>query len=170
MKRIGILVCCTVILFVALPGCGPGEKAAKPALQKPAKVEVKPAGEAALTTITLTPEAEQRLGIKTEEAVYRDVRSYYSVAGEVIVPPGQVFVINAPVAGSATLSEKGIPAVGSRMAAGQILFRIKPLLPVERDLRVNAEANISAAETRVAAAKERAERAASAPGKTPMKP
>ena len=160
MKQIGILVCCTVILSVALPGCESGKKAPTSESPKPAKIEVKPAGESALTTITLTPEAEQRLGIKTAEAVYHDVRSYYSVAGEVIIPPGQVFAINAPVAGSATLSEGVLPDIGSRVTAGQVLFRIKPLLPVERDLRVNAEANVAAATTRVEAAKERAERAA----------
>lgn len=160
MKRIGILIYCMVILSVTLHGCASGKKAPKSESQKPAKIEVKPVGEAALTTIILTPEAEQRLGINTAETIYRDARSYYSVAGEIIVPPGQVFAINAPVAGSATLSEGGPPDIGSQITAGQILFRIKPLLPVERDLRVNAEANVTAAETRVEAAKERAERAA----------
>jgi cobalt-zinc-cadmium efflux system membrane fusion protein len=160
MKRIEILVCCTVILSIGLTGCGSGKKPPASESQKPAKIEVKPAGEATLTTITLTPEAEQRLGIKTSEAVYRDVLGYYSAAGEVILPPGQVFTINAPVAGSATLSEGGLPDIGSRVMAGQVLFRIKPLLPVERDLKVNAEANFAAATTRVEAAKERSERAA----------
>jgi cobalt-zinc-cadmium efflux system membrane fusion protein len=159
MRRIGILVCCTFILSVALTGCDSGKEEPKSEPQKPSKIEVKPAGEASLTTITLTPAAELRLGVKTAEAVYGKVQSYYSVAGEVIVPPGQVFVINAPVAGSVTLSEAGLPDIGSRVKTGQILFRIKPLLPVERDLRVNAEANFTAATTRVEAAKERAERA-----------
>jgi len=143
-----------------LAGCESGDNVPKSESQKPAKIEVKPVGEASLATITLTPEAEQRLGITTVEAAYGNVQRYFTVAGEVIVPPGQLFVINAPVAGSATLSEAVFPGIGSRVNAGQVLFRIQPLLPVERDLRVNAEANVAAAVTRVEAAKERAERAA----------
>lgn len=160
MKRIGILLCCLVILSATLSGCGSGEKSSRPEFQKPSTIEVKPAGEATLTTITLTPEAEQRLGIETAEAAYIAVRSYYSVAGEVIVPPGEAITVNAPVAGSAAQEGEKLPAIGTRLAAGQVLFRIVPLLPVERDLRVNAEANVAAAVTRLNAAKERAERAA----------
>ncbi len=160
MKRIGMFVCCTIIVFVAFQACNTGKNAPKPKAKEPAKVESRPAGEATLTTIKLTPEAEQRLGIKTAEAAYRNARSFYSVAGEVIVPPGQVFVIDAPVAGSIALGDEGLPKIGNRVKAGQILFRIVPLLPVERDLRIKAEADIAAAATRVEAAKARAERAA----------
>lgn len=160
MKRIGILVCCTVMVFAALQACDTGKNAPKSKAKEPAKVESKLVGEAALTTIKLTPEAEQRLGIKTAEATYQGARSFYSVSGEVIIPPGQVFAIDAPVAGSVTLADGGLPRIGSRVKAGQSLFRITPLLPVERDLRIKAEADVAAASTRVEAAKARAERAA----------
>ncbi len=161
MKRIGILVCCsTIIMFVAMQGCDSGKNTPKSKAKEPAKVESKLVGEAALTTIKLTPEAEQRLGIKMAEAAYHDARSFYSVAGEVIIPPGQVFAIDAPVAGSVTLAEGGLPKIGSRVKAGQSLFQIVPLLPVERDLRIKAEADVDAAATRVDAAKTRAGRAA----------
>jgi len=160
MKRIGMLVFSTVILFVTFQGCGTGENAPKAKAEEPAKVEGKVVGEAALTTIKLVPEAEQRLGIKTAEAAYRDTRSFYPVAGEVIVPPGQVFVIDAPVAGSIALGDGGLPRIGGRVKAGQILFRIVPLLPVERDLRIKGEADVATAATRLEAAKARAERAA----------
>jgi cobalt-zinc-cadmium efflux system membrane fusion protein len=160
MKGTRILACCAAVAVLASAGCGNGNKDAKPKAEAPARVESKPAGETALAIITLKPEAVDRLGIETATAAYKTARGYYSVAGEVVVPPGQVLAVNAPVAGSIALVDGKLPHAGSRLKKGQNLFMIAPLLPVERDLLLNAKADVDAADTRLEAAKARAERAA----------
>ena len=161
MRTKGIMVCCTAVAIMVTQGCGgDGASAVMSKAEAPAKVETKPVGEAALTRITLTPEAEQRLGIVTVETANKAARRFYTVAGEVALPPGQALVVSSPVSGSVTMADGGLPAAGSRVSEGQILFRITPLLPIQRDLRVNADTEVAAALTRLEAAKARAGRAA----------
>src|SRR5215831_2398169 len=54
----------------------------------PAKVS-KTAKEDDLGTVTLTPEAEKRLGIETADVEEKRVEGARSYAGDVIVPPGR---------------------------------------------------------------------------------
>ncbi len=142
--------------LAGLCGCGgtPG-KIEKPASSPPAKVRA----EADLTTITLTPQAEQRLGIETVEMAYKPSGRTRSFAGEVVVPPGQALTVSAPVAGTVSPAEESLPAAGARLVRGGPLFRLLPLLPLERHLRVGVEAEVAAATTRLEAAQARAARA-----------
>lgn len=145
--------------WLALTACGGSNAGAgKPTKVNPAKVDTRRVGESELTTIQLTEKAHARLGIQTLPIDYRPAPESYTVAGEVIVPPGQTVQVAAPVAGSLK-SEEGLPPVGSQISDGQTLFRIDPLLSVARNLRPDAEAELEAAEARLEAAETRSARA-----------
>ena len=159
MRRRILLICCMATGLTALHGCG-GDSSETAKAEKPAKVEKKLVGEAALSTLSLTPEAVNRLGIKTVEAAYGVANKYYSAAGQIVVPPGQDLQVEAPIAGSVSLTADGLPKAGQSIEKGRKIFEITPLLPVERDLKVNAEAEVEAAVTRVDVARAKAERAA----------
>ena len=73
-------------------------------------------------------------------------------------PPNQLFVVSAPVAGM-LLAKGPLPQPGEQVQNGQPLFAIKPLLTAPRDLKVNAESELQAAQTRLEAAKKRTSRA-----------
>jgi membrane fusion protein, heavy metal efflux system len=140
-------------------GCsGSGRTTSPPAAAPPAKVQNGGVKEADLATITLTPQAEQRLGLETAPASLGRVARRRTFAGEVVLPPSRLQTIASPVAG--TLLPAGIaPAVGLRVEKGQVLFRILPLVAAQRDLRVTAENELTAAKTRLETARLRQARA-----------
>ncbi len=74
-----------VVLMLAAAACQRGPEAPAPKPAPPAAV-AHPRTEAELTTITLTPEAVQRLGIQTSAAVTERVAATRTLAGEVVVP------------------------------------------------------------------------------------
>jgi RND family efflux transporter MFP subunit len=114
--------------------------------------------EADLATITLTPQAEQRLGIQTVPVTVGRMARSRTLAGEVVVPPDRSQLVLSPVAG--TLAAEGtLPPAGSFVSKGQMLFRVLPLVPAQRDLRVTAEAELAAASSRLEAARLRHARA-----------
>lgn len=152
---------CAIVSAIAgcfLLGCGDSEAGAAAPKIAPAKVESHKVGEVDLVSLILTAKAVERLGIETEAIATGTAPTFYEVAGEVVVPPDQLFIVSAPVSG--TLLAKGsMPRPGEQIQNGQPLFAIKPLLAVPRDLKVNAEAELQAAQTRQGAAKERTARA-----------
>jgi RND family efflux transporter MFP subunit len=148
-----------VSLVAVLPVLGCGQKEQKTAA--PAKVEgAKPEGQ--LATVTLTPEAEQRLGLAFAPAERKSVPHVRSVGGIVEAPPGRSLPISAPLAGTVIAPESGaIPAAGARVARGQVLFRLAPLPPADRELQLDkAREEVETATARLKAAREAAERAA----------
>ena len=123
----------------------------------PVKVDNGGVKEADLATITLSPKAEERLGIQTATIEYGPALRSETLAGEVVIPPGQSLTVTAPVAGSVDPAGRLVP--GTNVAKGQALFRLLPLVPAQRDLKVSAEAELASARTRFEAAKLRASRA-----------
>ena len=144
---------CLVIVLAAV-GCNRSAPTAGNA--SPAKVQA-PVKEAELTTITLTPEAEKRLGIETAAVAVQNVPRTRSIGGEVIVIPGASVKVAAPVAG--TLQADGIPTPGTLLRRGQRVFRLIALSPAERDASIDAEREVDDAQARVDAAARRAARA-----------
>ena len=137
----GPLLCSTLVLS----GCGSGvPKGSTP----PAKV-ANPVKEADLTTVTLTPEAEKRLGIETAVLELRDLGARRQTAGDVVAPPGRVVPLTAATAGRVEWPAQGAPAAGARVKAGQTLIRLTPLATPPRDLRVTYEADAKAAAARL---------------------
>ena len=110
-----------------LTGCGKEEK---PKAVSPSEVK-NPVKESELTTVTITSEAEKRLGIKTVAIKTDNVQATREVGGEIQAVPGQAVTIVAPVQG--TLRGGAGLTAGQRVRQGQTLFQLVPL-PAERDL------------------------------------
>ncbi len=129
---------CLSFILVIVSGCGSqSSTTAKPTA--PAKVELVP-HESELATITLTPEAESRLGISTVASELRRVQQHRTFGGEVIVPSGRSIVVAAPVSGVVTTSiNSPIPTPGTRIKTGDTVLSLTPILSPERDVPTPAE-------------------------------
>ena len=121
----------------------------------PAKATVRP-GETALSTVTLTPEAEKRLGLEIATVEKRAMPEVIGVPGEVVVPTGGSVILAAPF--SATVSATNLPAVGAMVQRGQTLLQLAPFAPPDRDLRAQAEKSVSIASAQLATLRTRVER------------
>lgn len=143
-----------LLLVMAAAGCS---KSSPPANQAPpAKVNA-PVKESELATITLSPEAEKRLGIETAVVAVQNIPKMRAVGGEVIVIPGASVKVAAPVPG--TLQAEAVPAPGALLRRGQRIFRLIALAPAERDASIDAERETDDATSRVDAATKKAARA-----------
>jgi len=149
------LILVHILVFVSVLSVACGRQQAAPAATPAAKV-ANPITEAALATVTLTPEAEKRLALTVAPVERRTVPSGRLVAGEVIVPPGGAIDVTAPVAG--TLGGQTVVA-GRTVRQGEALFRLTPLLTGGGDLRITTERDVAAARAALEAAQRRAERA-----------
>lgn len=96
--------------------------------------------EGKLNRITLTAQAEQRLGIQLASVSLTEVQRRRNVGGEVILPPGRTIGVSAPIAGTLSNPIDGtVPLPGSRLEAGQAIFTFLPLLSAERDVLTPSE-------------------------------
>ena len=148
-----------VMLLLSASACTTQKAAEAEKAAPPAKVEngVK---EGDLAKVTLTPEAEARLGIAIAPVDYTSVTRTRTFGGEVLLPPDSVMIVSAPVAGTLYAASSGnAPAAGMMVKKGQSLFRLLPMVPPERDSRTQAEKELTDAQTRFDAAKIRLERA-----------
>lgn len=140
-----------VVFAVALPACRPQAPAA--AKTPPAKVG-SIAHEDQLNTLTLTPEAERRLGIETAPIEIQPVERVRSYGAEVALPIGATIVVSAPVGGTLQApSAAGAPQVGEMVERKQPVFLLLPLLSPERSVLTPAE-RIRFAEARAAVAQQ----------------
>jgi RND family efflux transporter MFP subunit len=142
-------------LALATAGCRSAAEA--PKAPPAATVENAPK-ESDLATVTLTPEAEQRLGIELGVAEITSVTRTRTIAGEVVLPPDSRMTVAAPVAGTLLAAGSGLE-VGSFVRKGQTVFRLQPYVAPERDLETRLEQEIATAETRVEGARTRLARA-----------
>ncbi len=145
-----------IVSLATLSGCSKPHAAESQKSAPAAKVE-NAVKESELATIKLSPQAEQRLGITTAPVTVERVAQTRDFAGEITLPPDRVTSVAAPVNG--TLANSAPLAIGMFVRKGQPLFRLTPFLAPERDLRVQIEREITAAATRVEAARVRFNRA-----------
>lgn len=138
-------------------GCSKPQAAEVSKSVPPAKVE-NAVKETELATIKLTVQAEQRLGIETAAAAIQSVAETRRFAGEIVLPPDRTTSVAAPMGGTLDNSPSA-PVVGFFVRKGQILFRLTPFLSPERDVRLQLERDITAAQTKVEAARVRLNRA-----------
>ncbi|MCX6607010.1 MAG: efflux RND transporter periplasmic adaptor subunit [Acidobacteria bacterium] len=151
---------CLWPLLAILAGCAaPSPKSTAEKPMPPAKIEGKKGTEADLASLVLTPEAEQRLGIKTAAVVVGAAPEYKDFAADLMLPVGRSLPVVAPVSGTLLAGPGPSLAVGSMVQSGQLLYSVSPLLPLPRDLRVTAEADLEQAKTRVDTANLRLARA-----------
>jgi cobalt-zinc-cadmium efflux system membrane fusion protein len=132
------------------------DSSAPAALPPPAKVDAAVA-ETALTTLTLTSEAQKRLGIETARVEHRTIARNRTLGGEIVPAGGTQITVTAPVAGTLG-GEAQVPAVGSDLTKGQTVLSLIPLAPAERDVRIEAERAAAEAAGRQELASKRAER------------
>ncbi len=121
-------VCLGILLLLA--ACRPAPS--PPQAAKPAAVVAK---DGDLLTVTLTPEAEQRLGIQTAALELRKTSASRLLPGEAVVPPGRELTVSAALAG--TLGGAP-PRPGTRVTKGQTIFLLTPLLAAESRASITA--------------------------------
>lgn len=146
-------LCLGVALFAAACGAKPSD-AAKTA---PAKVD-NPEKETDLATITLTAEAEKRLGIEYADTAFTNVARSLTISGEIVPTADAIAQVSSPMAGTLVPGDSGT-AIGTPVRKGQAVFRLQPYLAPERGLVTQLERDVESAETRIAAAKVRLARA-----------
>lgn len=147
-----------VLLMVPIGACK-SKKSPEPKLPAPAKVE-NAIKEGELSTVRLTSEAEQRLGIATAPVEYRELPQLLTLSGETMIPPGGSIIVTAPISGTLESARQGdFPVVGLAVGKGEPLFRVSPYLAPERDLGVQLERDSESLTERVAAARLRRQRA-----------
>ena len=123
----------------------------RPASKPPAAAPTPPAAvslkEAELLVITLTPEAEERLGIRLASAERRAVPLVRTYGGEVTVPAGHALTVPAPLSGTVKAPQGGPPRAGQPVKKDQAIFLFTPLLTP--DARANLAASLVDAEGQV---------------------
>ena len=145
---------CLPLLMAA---CGGQEPAAPATTTPPAKV-ASGVTEASLTTVTLTAEAAGRLGIETATVEQRGVTRTRTLGGDVLPAGGAQSTVTAPFAGTLEATD-GPSGIGTTVKKGTTIFRLVPLAPAERDVRIEAERTVNEATGRHTLAAQRVERA-----------
>lgn len=126
---------------IVLASCGQKapDAGAKPAGPPPATLSGK-VREEDLLTVTLTPEAEARLGVVTDRVKRAKVERSAVYAAEVVVKDGRSASVFAPFTGVIGKPERGeAPAAGAQVKRGDVLFRIDPIIAPERSVLTAAE-------------------------------
>ncbi|MHC4269266.1 MAG: efflux RND transporter periplasmic adaptor subunit [Planctomycetota bacterium] len=142
-QKLSVFLKCSVrflllSLLIVISACSKNEQH-KQKSDTPVKVSnvVK---ESELTTVTLTPEAEQRLGIETSMIEYRDIQNTLRLGGEIISQPGHELKITAPMSGTVFgVNSDVLPKSGTQVKNGQPILNLLLLTP-EKDLAGAREA------------------------------
>jgi RND family efflux transporter MFP subunit len=114
--------------------------------------------EAEIARVTLTPAAEERLGIAVRPAERHAFSRTRTVGGDILPSSGRSILVVAPIAGR--LGSAGAELrVGQLVKRGDPLLRLTPVATIDRDLRANADRSQSIAEARLTAMDARLARA-----------
>ncbi len=149
------LVVLAVMGTLAVAGCERPASSTKQKGAAPAKVEKLPQ-ETEISRITLTRQAEARLGITFASVVNEDVQRRRVFGGDVTIPAGKSTIVSAPVPGTIEAPSSGaIPLPGQQLQAGESVMRLVPLLsperyvpsPADRVQMTNARASLMSALT-----------------------
>jgi membrane fusion protein, heavy metal efflux system len=126
----GIIVTAAVGAVGLLAWSGVRSMLQKPEAAKPVSPATVPTTlkEEGLLTLTLTPDAERRLGIQTAAVVRKPMPRSRTYAGEVTVPPGQTVLVAAPVGGVLRAPAAGVPKAGAILESNVTVFELAPLL------------------------------------------
>ncbi len=108
-------------------------KASETKVEKPAPAATinKVVKEEDLNTITLTEEAEKRLGLKVGAVETKAVRRVRVYGGEITIPVGRTILVAAPLGGSLRAPSGGGPKAGQTVKAGEAIFLLLPILTPE---------------------------------------
>ena len=148
MKRLNLFSLSIAAGSLLLSSCQPPPPPPKAAAAAKVDNRVK---ESDLTRVTLTPEAEKRLGIETASVTERTANNQLNIAGDVMAIPGKSIVVTAPASGTVVLLKKTL-SVGEPVRSGQAILRLTPMLAPQRDLKTTYQADLLSAKSRVDAA------------------
>ncbi|MCX4248110.1 efflux RND transporter periplasmic adaptor subunit [Paraliomyxa miuraensis] len=113
--------------------------------------------EAELGTIHLTPESIAKLGLTTTQVEPSVEGRVLELGGVVTLPPGQALAVTAPLAGTLRAGDRALSA-GATVKRGDVLLRLVPFAPADRDMHAQARRQRRATQARVELAQERVER------------
>ncbi len=148
-----LLVFCALAL--GLVACrGDKDTAAASPPKKPSPVESK------LSWLKLEAQQVARLGLQTAPVERRKLPETLAAVGDLIARPGRSSVIQAPVAGVLSAGQRGAssPMPGAALKAGQVVFRLLPLVAPHRNLQAEARRDVELARTRATTASRQVER------------
>ncbi|MFT3764089.1 MAG: efflux RND transporter permease subunit [Minicystis sp.] len=148
-------VAAVIVMTLGLAACG---RRGDATLAAPAAKATSRPSETALSTVTLAPEAEARLGIEVAAVERQSLPASISAPGEVTVPTGGSVVLVAPFAARVSVETEGTPRPGASVTRGQVLVKLSPLAPPDRDVRAQAERGVAAAAAQVEAIDARVQR------------
>jgi hypothetical protein len=125
----------------------PGSLAGKAAGPAAPAVVANPLKEDQINTVTLSPEAVERLALRTGLIERKPVGRVRVYGGEVIVPTGETILVAAPVSGTVKAPPGGVPRPGQAVMVGQPVFLLQPLLTPEGQVnltnaRIEAEGQV----------------------------
>lgn len=130
---------CLIVAMTVLCGCNRKTPPKQSPPVKPAAVR-NAVKETHLTTVTLTPEAESRLGIEMTDVELRPVERSRTFGGEVVPVSGRSVTVSAPLAGTLLAADDGETlAAGLQVAKDQPLYRLLLALPAKDLLSVQEE-------------------------------
>ena len=157
MNRSHLWLAAAAVPLLVLAACGGADT--KPPAAPPAKADAV-IHETDLLRLTLTPDAQRRLGIRTEIAGTATVTRTRQTSGEIIVPPSGAAGI--PVGSASNLAQIGAAqaAADGEAARTQALLRLATVARDRADARVKAEAGSVRGRDEAAAAFETARAAA----------
>jgi multidrug efflux pump subunit AcrA (membrane-fusion protein) len=155
--------CRSVVLLAAALAAGCDHGRANPT-PPPAAAE-KPRSEADLAQTTLSRDAAEKLGVRSEPARVEEVQDHARWTAFVQARQGSEVILTAPVAGYVrpAANPADAPIAGINVKTGQELFRLEPVLsPVEQiqlaALKRGVEGELTKAKASVAAAQSELER------------
>ncbi len=127
-----------------------------PATTPPSKVS-SPLKEPELIVVTLTADAERRLGLQVQPIERRNVPRVRTYGGDVVHRPGNLVMVPAPLSGTLMAATQGELLVGRKVKRGEPVFRLTPLLTPDARANiaaslVDAEGQVKSAQTQVDAA------------------
>ena len=114
--------------------------------------------ESDLGTITLTEEAELRLGVESSPVEKKTIRRVRIYGGEVMVPAGKTILVAAPMQGTLQAPIGGVPLAGQVVTKGQHVISLLPLFAPEASItlaasRADVEGQLKNAQTQLDAMK-----------------
>jgi len=142
---------CFVLIAVLTTVCGCTKKPpSKEKSQPPAMVQ-NAVKETDLTTVTLTPEAEARLGIETATVEVRPIEKHRTYGGDVVPVSGRSITVTAPLPGTLLMPENGtVPVAGKQIATSEPIYSLLLTLPQQDILSVQEEVALRQAEFELA--------------------
>jgi cobalt-zinc-cadmium efflux system membrane fusion protein len=149
MMRTYFIYLCITSALITVCSCTK-KPATKEKSQPPAKVQ-NAVKETDLTTVILTPEAENRLGIKLAAVELRSIEKNRNYGGQVVPVSGHSITVSAPLSGTLLLPENGlVPAAGKHISSSEPIYQLLLALVPQDFLSVQEEVSLRQADVELA--------------------